>query len=171
MVVLAIVVGSGTSVLMWRRAENHSRLEHSARLEVEQQERASRLAAYDAAMLLVQQLIAEHQIAHAKQLLREQIPSLPTNLGASFDTRDWEWRHLVHVVKQDAHRTLTNFSSAVVKMVLSPDGRQLVTANTGYEIQLWDINSGGLVWQNSRKDLVTQLKYASDGRYLLVATA
>lgn len=62
----------------------------------------------------------------------------------------------------------TSFSGAVTRLAFSPDNRYLVAGHYDGILQMWDVQSGGLVWEVQTGAVVESLVVSPDGQ--LIAT-
>jgi len=62
----------------------------------------------------------------------------------------------------------TSFSGAVTQLAFSPDGLSLASAHYDGMLRLWDVRSGGLVWEAQAAEVLQSLAFSPDGS--LIAT-
>src|SRR5262249_23533668 len=99
-------------------------------------ELAARQHQYVSEMNLVQQLWAEGNVGHARDLLLGHIPK-----PGQPDQRGFEWRYLWKLCNQDESLyVFTNFADPVRDVAWSPDNRRLAVA-AGHAIKILDISS------------------------------
>lgn len=127
-VVLVATVGFVGILSQWRRAEEQRRNAESSEL-------LARQNAYAAAMNLAQRALANNEVGQAISLLEKYRPT-----GESEpDLRDWEWRYLWQLCREDEHSTLHRYSSGIRSVAVSKDGKFLAVGKEEAGVPLWDL--------------------------------
>jgi WD40 repeat protein len=107
---------------------------------------------YIASIGMVQMLIAQEHVAHARKLL----------LSCPKEHRNWEWGHLLYLCSQDLKAVETDLAD-VLCVVFSPDGTRIVTGG----------NEGVKVWDGRMEQIIISVPgryaaFSSDGKQLVV---
>jgi len=134
-VLLVAVMGLGGAAF-WRNGvlRRHNSELRSALELAERSESATRRLWYDSQMRLAQQSAASGQVELAQELLEALRPESPGR-----DLRGFEWHYLRRLCHRDVsvladHETMT--------MILSPDGRTLVSGDGYGSLVIWDLAAG-----------------------------
>ena len=134
-ILLAAVMGLGGAAF-WRDGvlRRHNSKLRLALGRAEENESATRRLWYDSQMRLAQQSAASGQIELAQELLEALRPESPGR-----DLRGFEWHYLRRVCNRDVS-VLTDHESTT--MILSPDGRTLVSGDGYGSLVIWDLAAG-----------------------------
>ncbi len=134
-ILLAAVMGLGGAAF-WRDGvlRRHNSELRSALELAEENESATRRLWYDSQMRLAHQAWASGQAELAQEILEQLTPESPGR-----DLRGFEWHYLRRLCHRDVsvladHETMT--------MILSPDGRNLVSGDGYGTLVIWDLAAG-----------------------------
>jgi eukaryotic-like serine/threonine-protein kinase len=158
--VIASVFGLGGAIL-WRDGviRRHNKELSSALVIAERNESSTRRLLYDSQMRLAQQASASGQVELAQELLEKLMPE-----PGERDLRGFEWHYLRRLCHRDVS-VLTNHET--MSMIVSPDGRTLVSGDGYGSLIIWDLATGRerKRFQGHPRE-VSGLMFSSDGETL-----
>jgi WD40 repeat protein/predicted Ser/Thr protein kinase len=176
-VALLLALGAGTAGITWewhqeqqqrRRAEGLLEKEQTQRELAEQRELTARRHWYDADIFRAQKYWDNGNTGNVLQLLEAQRPG-----PGQVDLRSFEWDYLWRLCHRDL-LTLPGHDSAVLCLAYSPDGETLASAGIDGNIKLWNVKTGKLRAELSKKNdtfTIWALAFAPDGRTLVSGDA
>ena len=114
-----------------RKAESEAKEAVNAKALAETQLLRARTAEYIVKIGLAQRDIAEGDVTHAEDLLRD----------CALDLRGWEHRYLwTNICKR--RMVFLGHADSVRSVAFSPDGRQIVSGSSDNTLKVWDVATG-----------------------------
>lgn len=130
---------------------------NEARHAALEQARLARLNQYVADINLASRALRERQLAQARQLLGAHAEP-----GDQEDFRGWEWDYLWDQARSDASFQLGEHPDRIRCATFSPTGKQLVSADLGGTIKLWDFDTRTLIRTHKEPRTVHSLAFLSE---------
>ena len=106
-------------------------------------------------------LAERHRLSHDADRADELLEECPVAL------RDWEWRHLKRRAYEDVN-VYSDERSGVASLVLSPDGRYLVTVGSSRSIHVRDLETGRACDLPGLPGQMSAVALSPDGRWMAV---
>jgi len=164
LVAAAIILGLVISAMMYYRSEKALQREAFARATAEQAEKTASERAEDLRQAnyvnSIQSADSKYREGNIRQL-RGLLESCPKDL------RGWEWNRLNYISDQSI-MTLRAHEGFLRAMVLSPDGRHIISAGQEGTIKVWDSVTGEeLKTFRGHEGAVQALAVSSDGKRIV----
>lgn len=167
---LAVILGIGSPVAVYRINQERQRAEKNAVLEAKERQRAesvmrrSRRRLYAARINLAQQVFEEGDVARMEELLSGLRPQVGEE-----DLRGFEWHYLQQLTHSEI-LCLTGHVGYVRAVAYSPDGQSLASAGDDGVIRFWDAITGEQRRQlKGHTNIVSAIAFAPDGKTLVSA--
>jgi WD40 repeat protein len=169
---LGVVVSSWLAIRATRAEHEQNRLRRVAQL-AQQNESLQRQAAereglatlrqaYNSEMNLAQQALLTHNYGRTVALLDRHRPRPDKP-----DLRQWEWRYFWNQSRSEATFTLPSHADYIVRTIMSPDGRYLLSCDKQGTLRLWDLTEQGLVMTLSESGFNARaFAFSADGARL-----
>lgn len=161
-VAIALVLTAGLFVSSWLAVRatiaerEQSRLNRAVQVALKQEARLREQAqieqlaalrrAYNSDMNLVQQALAANNYGRVLDLLGRHVPAASPSTrfpkpAGSRDFRQWEWRYFWGQSRSEAAFVLPRQAASINSLVLSPNGRFLVSGTFNGALKLWDVHA------------------------------
>lgn len=167
---MAVILGIGSPVAVYRINRERRRAQKNAVLEARERQRAesvtrqSRRRLYAARINLAQQVFEEGDVARMEELLNGLKPQ-----AGEEDLRGFEWNYLQQLTHSEIF-TLTGHVGYVRAVAYSPDGQTLASAGDDGVIRFWDAITGEERRQlKGHTGVVSAIAFGPDGKTLASA--